>query len=338
MRAHLRPLLLPVLVLSTGCLETMGTISPPSEPADLSALTATVEALQQSNVELLSRIEALEAENASLTGRLDVVEPEVVSGLASLVTVTTDAQGHPTIVFSGVNVHVNNGDGTTDTVNGLGNLVVGYDEPRIDGVPVCSHGQYRDQQSCEANGLVWTDNHKSGSHNLIVGSEHSYSQFGSTLLGQENTVNNAFATITGGRLNLALGTNSSVTGGSGNLASGFFATVTAGFGNEANGLLAAIHGGTDNVAVGTYSTITGGDTNETSGQSSSVSGGENNTVSGRGGSISGGERNVVLGRSGTVTGGVYNEAHGELSTISGGYEATTTDFFDGRAGSLFEEE
>ena len=36
--------------------------------------------------------------------------------------------GKPTMQFSGVNVQVVNGEGKTDSVNGKGNLVIGYDE------------------------------------------------------------------------------------------------------------------------------------------------------------------------------------------------------------------
>jgi len=64
------------------------------------------------------------------------------------------------ITFSGVNVHVVNGTGTTDgTVNGLGNLIVGYNETRGSG------------------------DDRSGSHNIVVGSEHNYSSYGGLVAG-----------------------------------------------------------------------------------------------------------------------------------------------------------
>ncbi len=53
---------------------------------------------------------------------------------ASMSKVTVD--GQPTVRFSGVNVQVVDGTGDTDgTVNGTGNLVVGYNENTVDRVP-----------------------------------------------------------------------------------------------------------------------------------------------------------------------------------------------------------
>ena len=38
--------------------------------------------------------------------------------------------GYKTALFTGVNVQVVNGLGKTDIINGLGNLIVGYNAPR----------------------------------------------------------------------------------------------------------------------------------------------------------------------------------------------------------------
>ena len=65
----------------------------------------------------------------------------------------------PTVWFEAVNVLVVNGLGSTDSINGLGNLSVGYDEPRF---PASD---------------------KSGSHNLIVGPFHNYSSYGGFVAG-----------------------------------------------------------------------------------------------------------------------------------------------------------
>jgi hypothetical protein len=67
----------------------------------------------------------------------------------------------PTIQFSGVNVQIVNGEGATATTNGAGNLAVGYDEPS--GAPG-SHPQ-------------------TGSHNLIVGEQQTYTSYGAILGG-----------------------------------------------------------------------------------------------------------------------------------------------------------
>src|SRR5262249_56006823 len=55
------------------------------------------------------------------------------------------------VIFTNCNVHIRNGSGNTFTANGLGNLIIGYNEnksPALD---------------------------RSGSHNVVIGPYHSYS-------------------------------------------------------------------------------------------------------------------------------------------------------------------
>jgi hypothetical protein len=74
--------------------------------------------------------------------------------------------------FSGMNVQVVNGMGETESINGLGNLIIGYDEiNQITWLERCSKGEYSDQATCEANNGTWSHTHKSGSHYLVTGSE-----------------------------------------------------------------------------------------------------------------------------------------------------------------------
>src|SRR5207249_345749 len=55
------------------------------------------------------------------------------------------------IVITGANLHIVNGRNDTDTVNGLGNLIVGYNELRT---------------------FTGATNTRTGSHNIVVGKEH----------------------------------------------------------------------------------------------------------------------------------------------------------------------
>lgn len=82
-------------------------------------------------------VAALEARVAALEALLSSVPVEKVSG-------------NPTVRFTGVNVHVVNGLNSTDTINGVGNLIVGYDEVRSSGNPVCSIGPATDTAACAA--------------------------------------------------------------------------------------------------------------------------------------------------------------------------------------------
>ena len=123
-------------------------------------------------------------------------------------------------IFDGLNVRVQSGAGATDgAVNGLGNLIVGYDEARVSG------------------------SDKSGSHNLVVGANHNYTSYAGAVFGRNNTVS---------------GPNAGVLGGYSNTASGSSASVAGGRFNEAAGQSSAVSGGGNNIAGGQGSTVGGG--------------------------------------------------------------------------------
>lgn len=175
------------------------------------------------------------------------------------------------LVTVGCNVHVRSGAGATDApVNGKGNLIVGY--------------------NVDANGNA----DRSGSHNLVVGDEHSYASFGGLVAGWGNRVLGAWATVSGGFDNRAVGDFSSVSGGKT---------------NKASGLRSAVSGGARNVASGDYASVSGGYYNTALGYISSASGGRDNFVWGTRGSISGGKNQVIhpFTESASISGGASNE-------------------------------
>ena len=118
-----------------------------------------------------------------------------------------------TVEFEGVNLQVTNGTGQTDIVNGTGNLIVGYDESvGLNGFgsqQICSDGAFDNQNDCLSNGGTFSNAQKTGSHNLVVGMGHSYTQFGGTVLGTKNAINREHANVTGGELNIASGLQAS---------------------------------------------------------------------------------------------------------------------------------
>jgi hypothetical protein len=198
--------------------------------------------------------------------------------------------GKPTIKFSGVNVQIVNGEGKTATVNGEGNVVIGYDESEATEKP----------ESTE----------KGGSHNLILGNYQTYTSYGGIIAGLKNTISGPWA---------------SVTGGEDNTASNFYTSVTGGYNNTASGHESSVSGGRGNKAEAEWSSISGGGGNTASGNASSISGGNNNTASALYSSISGGELNTTKGNFAWVGGGYKNTAEGELSAIFGGKELTETE-------------
>lgn len=163
-----------------------------------------------------AKIAALEAKNAQLDARIAALEV-LTQDMSRREDPNTGAM---TVRFSAVNLQVVDGTGdTVGPVNGLGNLIVGYNERRGGG-----------------------DN-RTGSHNFIVGYRNNYASFGGLVSGHVNAVTGAFASITGGFGNVASGMASSVTGGNANSATGMASTVSGGLGNLSNGDGATIGGG-----------------------------------------------------------------------------------------------
>lgn len=140
---------------------------------------------------LKADLAALRADMAALQGTFPAATFEDVFG-ANATRIGDD------IFLDGVNLHIRNGLGRTDgdtgsgpVVNGLGNLIVGYDEVRT------------------------AASDKTGSHNLVIGSEHNYPSFGGLVSGFHNTVSGAYTSVNGGLFNTASGVVASVSGGFG---------------------------------------------------------------------------------------------------------------------------
>jgi hypothetical protein len=158
--------------------------------------------------------------------------------------------GRPEVVITGANLRIVNGLRGTATANGVGNLLVGYNEPRHDG-----------------------DNERTGSHNVVVGMQHNFSHFGGLVVGRFNEIRGAFAVVSGGLRNHAFGSNASICGGEAtsafgsastvcggglnNIASGFASTVSGGSGNTASGDYASVSGGRDRTAEGEFDWVAG---------------------------------------------------------------------------------
>ncbi|MCP4137891.1 MAG: hypothetical protein GY754_43415 [bacterium] len=175
-----------------------------------------------------------------------------------------------TIIFSGVNVQIVNGTGSTGgEVNGLGNLVIGYNEAR-------THG-----------------NDRTGSHNLGVGQYNNFLSYGGIAAGYYNSISGWFSSVSGGSYNSASGNFSSVSGGSYNIANAHSSGVSGGMNNTASGMHSSVSGGSRNSAANLHSSVSGGSYNTAAGQSSSVSGGMENSVNGLSSAISGGRSNTV---------------------------------------------
>jgi hypothetical protein len=251
-------------------------------PDQIAALQAQVNSLQTANADLQAQVSSLQASLMTLQHNSVLALNNVLSYNASTKAAT----------FTGANVFIVNGQGTTASANGVGNLVVGYNEPpNPPPVFFCTDGQFLDQASCVAAGDVWGNTQRLlGSHNVVVGKGHSFTRFGGLVVGNTSVINRDFASVSGGEFNIASGISSSVSGGQGNAATGQSSSISGGLGNVATGEISSVSGGGGNNATGQSSSISGGDGSVASGQSSSVSGGGGNLASGAFSSVSGGLR------------------------------------------------
>lgn len=132
------------------------------------------------------------------------------------------------------NLYVQNGMGVTESTNGKGNLILGYND--------------------SATGFPRT-----GSHNLVVGDGHGWTSHSGIVCGVGNQILDRWSAVICGDSNTASGEGSS---------------VTAGFSNTASDDTASVSGGARNVASGRGSSVTGGDSNNADGIASVVSGGK----------------------------------------------------------------
>ncbi len=250
-----------------------------AQPVDLTAVNSAIAALQAQDAALQAQlatvqgsISALQAQNAAQQTQLAAVQANSALALGPYLTVDPTRN---LVLLQGVNLQLVNGLGRTDSRNGLGNLLIGYDAPRDDNTYFCSDASAGVGSDCEATGETWAVSLKGGSHYLVIGDQNNYSQYGGLVTGWRNTSNVGGANVTGGiysnasavrgrvsggYLNTASGINSSVSGGWSNTASGSYASVSGGHGSTAAGYAATVSGGedhsapdTNNWAAGTYS-------------------------------------------------------------------------------------
>jgi hypothetical protein len=161
------------------------------------------------------------------------VQNEVAALQATLSKVSyhpSGLNGLPTLEISGANVQIDNGAGQTfNTNNGLGNLFLGYNEG---------------------------PGSQTGSHNLVLGFNQSFTSYGGVVAGAHNTVSGADAGAFGYGNTAGPSSNPFVAGAFSTSAGD--SSVVFGQGNSADGTVASILGGHNNTAHGLFTTILGG--------------------------------------------------------------------------------
>ncbi len=196
---------------------------------------------------ILQRITALETAQKTTTTAIASLTSNVttLNTKTKYLTTGVDRNGYPASYFTACNVYIQDGLGSTSGMptdpidfgmfgygplprtNGLGNLIIGYNEP----------------QAFHAPGGTVTGQY-TGSHNLIVGAGNQYSSFGA---------------IVGGAVNYSDAPYGSILDGYQDECSGSVSTITAGVYNLATGVLSSVGGGYNNSASGVNSTVSGGE-------------------------------------------------------------------------------
>lgn len=171
-----------------------------------------------------------------------------------------------TLVLDGVNLQIVNGEGRTTSINGVGNLIVGYNEP-----PDSEDGRGR-----------------LGSHGVVIGGEHEWHGWSFLAQGTGHTVGPGACAI-GGEDNRASARSSCAVGGEHNQARAHYATAVGGQRNFNGGPWSVVIAGRDNMigiesdtfcCAGYYAYLAGGFHNEVTGYIASTVGGYDNETSG----------------------------------------------------------
>jgi len=183
---------------------------------------------------------ALEAQVAALSAEVDALQA-MLSGVS---------RNGDILLFDGMNLQLVNGEGSTATTNGVGNLIIGYNEDA-------------------------TTAARTGSHYLVVGRSNDWTSYGGIVAGQGNHAAGPFATLTGGADGTASGVSSSVSGGHDNTASGVFSSVSGGSANTASDGSTSISGGHSNLADKYRASVSGGYNNTAHANYVSILGGRN---------------------------------------------------------------
>jgi hypothetical protein len=311
-------------ILVKAILATIATGTAPAVLADVEVQTfaagtpARAAEVNQNFTNVKNAIELAERRIEDLQERIAGLETslQTLLALGEVLSVET-FDGVTTVTLTGVNLQVLNGLGRTESVNGAGNLIIGYDEPNfLTDQSFCSLDRndagdlIEDGTACIAAGGEFGPIHKSGSHNLIVGSQNNYSSAGAIVAGKHSTSNALYASVLGGVRNRA-----------GNS----FATVLGGQENAALGNSSSVAGGNFNTTRGQHASVSGGRRNVASGSASSIAGGNQNVASGNTASITGGTENIAEGIFAVAVGGFRNNARANTSTILGGQSRTLDD-------------
>ena len=211
----------------------------------------------------ITQLKQLQTEVTQLNQQVAQLRASSVQALAPYVSIDYNVEAGvaaPNITFHGANIHIVNGSGSTGSVNGLGNLIIGYDEAPT----TLAAGE------------------RGGSHNFVMGSANKFTTwaFGSIVAGNSNLMNGHYSVILSGSGNQITGnefglttegviltggdnylydaTDSVIVDGGGNGIEYEYAVVLGGAGNGSDGNGSVTLGGVGTTLPGEYSVSAAG--------------------------------------------------------------------------------
>ena len=294
-----------------GVTDLMGILSGFGDEFTPEAILVDGEELSDFLLGIQTTIITLQNQVIALQTELTEVQSHVVIGLNDYVSVIDSTNS---VMVSGANLQITNGLGAVPEswlgqtgTNGLGNLIIGYNEET----------GYAEEYT------------RTGSHNLVVGVDHSYMGYGNIIGGMRNEVNGQYSACISREAEMTWGNVNLLLGGRKNTMVGTSRSVM--IGGEYNTL------GTDSTDT-RYSVLAGGRFNHIQdGYANSIVGGSSNTTTlegsldGSNRSIFGGHGNVQKAGSGsTIIGGRYTVAEAREND-TGSYKADCLVGSSGRA-------
>ena len=213
---------------------------------------------------LFERVASLEAEVAHLKSHDPFITELKSIASISKEDATMTLNAGKKLVISGANLYLQSGSGSTSDYAGtpdfagtfgLGNLILGYNEKSPSAGP------------------------RTGSHNIVLGSNNSYSSTGGIVGGFSNTISGKGAIVLAGEQNLASGFSSVILTGQLNKAAGYSAIALGGYSNEAAGSYSSTVGGYGNTAKVGTTVVLGGSNGTAAAPNSTVLGGSGITAS-----------------------------------------------------------
>jgi hypothetical protein len=190
------------------------------------------------------------AQFADLINQVKILQAQVlalqrspVQALTPFLTVDSNPKNGvrgPNVIFHDCNLHLTNGTFDTTVSNGLGNLIIGYNE-----LP---------------NPNIVQAGERGGSHNLVMGRWNKFfnTSFGSFVGGQWNDMHGFECAIISGYRNNVTTAHSVVVGGSQNSCSNGESVVVGGYFNGTGGVRSVQVGGQNDHLGGNYSVGLGG--------------------------------------------------------------------------------